>query len=154
MTDKRDHYEDPLPVEAAMRLKLSALQLRLVADFLREEVLLWSRERPGIYRAANERIGYIAHRLESLANAAISSLPSEPATEAQPFGAGWIASEAEMLALRRWMYRLTPEDFERHTDSLKAARLAQSGLEKMRMGFNDFELEPEDEKSPHEEDDR
>lgn len=150
MTDKRNHYEDPLPAEAAMRQKLSALQLKLVADFLNEDILLWSRESPGTYVEANERIGYIAHRLESLAKAATSSEQNEPSTEAQPFGAGWMASEAEMLALRRWMYRLTAADFERHTDSPEAARLAQSGMEKLRISFNDFEREPGDEKSLYE----
>lgn len=73
MLEKRDHYSDPLPAEEAMRQSLSANQLRLVAAFLQEEILIWSEERPGTYVEAGERIGYIAHRLEGLANAASSS---------------------------------------------------------------------------------
>ncbi|PZO18391.1 MAG: hypothetical protein DCF25_09880 [Leptolyngbya foveolarum] len=48
----------------------------------------------------------IAHRLEGLANTATSLKQRELCDEAQPFGAGWMASEAEMQALRRWMYKL------------------------------------------------
>lgn len=57
MSENRNHYEDPLPAEETMRLKLSANQLRLVATFLNEEILIWSEEQPGTYVEANERIG-------------------------------------------------------------------------------------------------
>lgn len=70
----------------------------------------------------------IAHRLEGLANTATSLKQRELCDEAQPFGAGWMASEAEMQALRRWLHKLTAADFERHTADLKEARLAQLGV--------------------------
>ena len=151
MTDERDHDKNPLPAEAAMRMKLSAIQLLLVANFLNEAVERWEKEQPGNPREANERIDYIANRLVSLANATITSANEYKLSESeQPFGSGWMASEAEMLALRRWMYKLTKEDFERHTDSPEAAQLAQSGMEKLRISFNNFELESSDEKSLYE----
>lgn len=55
-----------------------------------------------------------------------------------------------MRVLRRWMHQLTAEDFERHTADAAEARLAQSGMEQLRIGFDNFDLEPGDQKSLYE----
>ncbi len=65
---KITHVIDPLPTERRLRDSLSLEQQKLVADWLDEEVRLFSQAEPNSYVQVHERMSYLAARLRALAN--------------------------------------------------------------------------------------
>lgn len=121
--------------EEAMLRSLSPDQVRLVSEFLREEIVLRAAEQPSRDRVVRETLGYIANRLESLSETLATR---EPCAEAQPFSLGFMASEAEMLALRDYLHTLGLE-WASEAGAAEAA-LVESGLEKIRGAIDRHNL--------------